>query len=89
MRTILKPILIALALATASPLAAQAAQRVTVDFGNIAFGYQDGYWDRQHRWHRWRHHRDWTRYRREQREHAYEWRHNRDRDRGWHDPYWR
>jgi hypothetical protein len=22
--------------------------------GGIAFGYSDGYWDREHRWHGWR-----------------------------------
>ena len=72
------------------PVGAQAASRVVVDLGTIAFGYSDGYWDRDHRWHRWRHHRDWDRYREERREHAYEWRHDRDRDHGWHDHdrYW-
>ena len=88
MKSVFKSILVALALAISSPFAAQAAERVVVDFGNVAFGYQDGYWDRGHHWHHWRHHRDWERYREEQREHAYEWRHDRDHDHGWHDPYW-
>ena len=84
-----KAALVALSLA-ALPLSAQASEHVTIDFGIIAFGYNDGYWDRNHHWHHWRHHSDWERYRAEQREHAYEWRHDRDHDHGWrdNDRYW-
>jgi hypothetical protein len=89
MKLSLKAALIAATFALV-PLSAQASERISIDFGTIAFGYSDGYWDRDHHWHRWHHHRDWDRYREEHREHAYEWRHNRDHDRGWHDHdrYW-
>ena len=81
--------LVALSL-MAMPLTAQAGTSVGIDFGNIAFGYTDGYWDHDHHWHRWRHHADWERFREERREHAYEYRHDHDHDHGWHDNdrYW-
>jgi len=84
-----KAALIALALSIV-PLSARAAERVVIDFGNVAFGYSDGYWDHDRHWHRWHHHRDWDRFREERREHAYEWRHDRDHDQGWrdNDRYW-
>ena len=85
----LKAALIALSF-SAVPFAAQAAERIEVDFGAIALGYSDGDWDHDHHWHRWHHHSDWERYREERREHAYDWRHDRDHDHGWHehDRYW-
>jgi len=84
-----KSALVALALA-AVPFTAQAGTHVVFDFGNVAFGYSDGYWDRDHRWHRWHHYRDWERYRRDYREHSYYRRHDHYRDHGWreHDRYW-
>ena len=27
---------------------------ITFSFGDVAYGYQDGYWDNGHRWHNWR-----------------------------------
>jgi hypothetical protein len=89
MRTSKKAALLAFSLLFAAPLGARAETRVTVDLGGIAFGFEDGYWDRDHRWHDWERRGDWERYRSEYREHAYAWRHDRDRDMGWHDPYWR
>ena len=32
---------------------AHAAVSVQFDAGSVAFGYSDGYWDRDHHWHRW------------------------------------
>src|SRR5882724_7355296 len=58
-----KALLLAIALA-ATPLAAQARDSVVIDFGNVAFGYRDGYWDRGHNWHRWEHAREREHYRR-------------------------
>jgi hypothetical protein len=70
----------------AVPETASAARvAVSFDLGNVAFGYQDGYWDRDHRWHRWRHQRDARRYRSEHGDQYHHWRHNRDSDQGWHD----
>jgi len=57
---------------------------VTLDFGNIAFGYRDGYWDRGHHWHRWRNNDEWRRYRGYHGGHYNDWNHDRDRDMGWH-----
>jgi hypothetical protein len=57
---------------------------ISLDFGNVAFGYQDGYWDRAHRWHHWRHD-EMRRYRLVSGNHYNDWRHDRDRDHGWHD----
>jgi hypothetical protein len=90
MKLTTKTALLALSLTAMPFAAARAAEHISIDFGTIAFGYTDGYWDRDHHWHRWHHHRDWERYREERREHAYEYRHTHDRDRGWHDHdrYW-
>lgn len=58
---------------------------VAVNPGGIAFGYADGYWDRERNWHAWRDAREAEAWRREHREHYYEWRHDRDEDHGWRD----
>ena len=70
---------------------AQAADvTVGVGPGGIAFGYQDGYWDRSHNWHAWRDAREHERWREANRDHYYAWHHERDGDKGWrdHDRYW-
>ena len=36
---------------------------ISVGFGDVAYGYRDGYWDSGHQWHHWRHHRDYRSYR--------------------------
>jgi len=68
------------------------AAEVTVGVGapGIAFGYNDGYWDRERHWHAWRNHEEAERWRAANREHYYAWRHDRDHDQGWrdHDRYW-
>ena len=56
MKLVLKATLFASALAllpvaAAAPASARAV--VSFDFGNVAIGYRDGYWDNGHRWHRW------------------------------------
>ena len=65
------------------------ADHVTVGVAvpGIAFGYDDGYWDREHRWHDWQNRQEAARWREEHREHYYAWRHDRDRDDrlGWRD----
>lgn len=68
------------------------ADNVTVGVGpgGIAFGYSDGYWDRDHHWHAWRNHEEAERWRAENSAHYYDWKHDRDRDQGWHnnDHWW-
>jgi hypothetical protein len=56
---------------------------VSLDIGNVAFGYQDGYWDRGHRWHHWRNQREVRYYRQTSGAQYHAWRHDRDADHGW------
>jgi hypothetical protein len=35
---------------------------VSVDFGDVAIGYRDGYYDSGHHWHHWRHAHDYQAY---------------------------
>jgi hypothetical protein len=56
---------------------------ITINAGDVAFAYRDGYWDRFHRWHAWRDPDDWRWYQMHYREHYYDWAHDRDRDLGW------
>ncbi len=56
----------------------------------IAYGYNDGYWDRDHKWHDWRDREEAEKWRAENRDHFYAWNHDRDRDMGWResDHWW-
>jgi beta-galactosidase GanA len=36
---------------------------VSVNTGNVAFGYRDGYWDHNHQWHRWHNRHEARQYR--------------------------
>jgi len=58
--------------------------------GSIAFGYNDGYWDRDHHWHAWARREDAERFRAEDREHYFDRKHDEDHDGGWResDRYW-
>ena len=61
------------------------ADSITFDVGNVAIGYNDGYWDRAHTWHAWERaeHRD--SYRAAKDAEFHEWKHDRDKDMGWHE----
>lgn len=63
------------------------ADHVTVAVGvpGIAFGYNDGYWDRDHAWHAWKDRDEAARWRAEHADHYYDYRHDRDRGQGWRD----
>lgn len=74
----------ALPVATMAPPAAARGVNVTVSPA-IAFGYSDGYWDRDHHWHPWQNRREAEAWQREHPTHYYNHRHDRDRDAGWHD----
>jgi len=54
-------------------------------YGNVAYGYQDGYWDHGHNWHRWQNDDEMNHYRAMQGNHYNDWHHDRDHDMGWHD----
>jgi hypothetical protein len=57
---------------------------IGIGLGNIAFGYQDGYWDRNHQWHNWQNDQELRDYRNAPNNHYYDWKHDRDSDQGWH-----
>jgi hypothetical protein len=63
---------------------------VGVGNGGIAFGYNDGYWDRGRNWHAWQNREEADHWRAENREHYYDRGHDSDRDHGWRnsDRYW-
>jgi len=56
---------------------------VSVDFGNVAFGYQDGYWDNGHAWHQWSDDGRRQGYRSYRGNHYNDWNHDRDGGDGW------
>ena len=56
---------------------------ISIGFGDVAYGYRDGYWDGGHRWHHWRHNRDYRTYRYQHGSNYHDWNHDRDSDNGW------
>src|ERR1700722_8675547 len=58
---------------------------VGTNYGNVAYGYQDGYWDHHHAWHAWRNQEEMDHYRAMQGNRYNDWHHDRDPDQGWHD----
>jgi len=56
---------------------------LTINVGDVAFGYQDGYWDRSHQWHAWRNEQEMRDYRNSPGNQYSDWRHDRDSDQGW------
>lgn len=91
----IKVALVALALVAGSSLAATlpaTAADVTVSTspGGIAFGYSDGYWNRDHQWNAWSNPQQATQYQTQNRDHYYDWKHDRDSDMGWrgNDQWW-
>lgn len=56
---------------------------VTVGFGDVAFGYRDGYWDNRHHWHHWRHRGDYRGYRDENGSNYRDMNHDREDNNGW------
>jgi hypothetical protein len=78
----------ALAVPAFSPVAARADVTVTFDNGTVAYGYQDGYWDREHAWHTWPNDEAARAFREREAEHYYDRRHDADRDMGWRGDAW-
>jgi hypothetical protein len=60
------------------------ADSVQFDVGNVAIGYNDGYWDRGHTWHTWEQPASRDTYRASKGAEYHEWAHDRDKDMGWH-----
>jgi hypothetical protein len=94
MKHLIKGTLIAVALAGASVVAsvpAVAATDFSISLGNAAFGYSDGYWDRDHNWHAWHNRAESRYYQTHNAEHYVATRHDRDRkdkDKGWRNERW-
>lgn len=83
----MKKTLLALAIAgaatvAAGPVFAQSAV-ITFDPGNVAYGYSDGYWTRDHVWHTWEKPEYVEVYRKHPGAQYHEWVHTRDANQGW------
>jgi hypothetical protein len=92
-RNTTKAILVAAAIVGGSLTGAPAmADNVAVGVspGGIAFGYNDGYWDRDRNWHGWKNHEEAEHFRAENREHYFDRKHDDEKDKGWRDSdrYW-
>jgi hypothetical protein len=91
MRTPIKAVFVTLALAGASTALAGCVVAPGGGGGQVAFGYSDGYWDREHHWHTWANSQDAARFRSSDNSHYYNRRHDEDpRNQGWNDNdrYW-
>lgn len=95
MRSAFHAVLLAGAIGTATMMTTTTAPAAGITFGfntgNVAFGYNDGYWDYHHRWHHWHNWRDRDMYRRYHAAEFRAWDHERnrywyrhERDRYWH-----
>jgi len=82
MRTSVKMLLAAGLLCGLAGTAPAVAQPHGFSFriGDVAMAYDDGYYDRGHRWHAWRHAREREWYRVNYRNAYRGWRHDRDHD---------
>lgn len=56
---------------------------IGLNVNDVAYGYQDGYWDHGHQWHQWRNGREMRDYRNARGNHYNDYRHDRDPDQGW------
>jgi hypothetical protein len=56
---------------------------VSIGFGDIAFGYRDGYWDNRHHWHHWHHRNDYRSYRDQNGSNYHDDNHYREDNNGW------
>ena len=91
MRRKIEVALVAVALlGSAAALPAAAQVHVSINPGSVAYGYNDGYWDRDHHWHGWANaaDRDW--YQKHYAAHYYDRRHDREAGQGWRgsDRWW-
>jgi hypothetical protein len=88
MRVPLKAVYVALTLAGSAVLITGCV--VAPGGGEAAFGYNDGYWDRDHHWHTWANNQDAARFRTTNGGHYYDSKHDQDSNQGWHDNdrYW-
>jgi hypothetical protein len=52
---------------------------------DVAFGYSDGYWDRNHQWHQWRDAQEASAWRQQNSAHYYDRPHDQAANGGWRD----
>jgi hypothetical protein len=94
MKHLVKGVLIAIALAgipVVTSVPAVAAADFSITLGNAAFGYSDGYWDRDHHWHAWRNKAESQYFRDHDSDHYVAARHDhdrKDRNQGWRNDRW-
>ena len=86
-KTILKAAAAVAAICSASllvsaPASAYSDVSVSVNSGDVAFAYRDGWYDHDRRWHRWHDDDEWSYYRRNHWHNYHDWDHDRD-------DYWR
>ena len=74
MHTSLKCLAVALIVSVSAGVANAAT--IGFDFGNVAIGYSDGYYDNGHHWHNWRRHDDMVRWQHDHADAYHGWRHN-------------
>tara|TARA_R110002074_G_scaffold60236_4_gene146105 strand:+ start:7986 stop:8315 length:330 start_codon:yes stop_codon:yes gene_type:complete len=55
---------------------------INLDFGSVATGYQDGYWDNNHHWHNWRSDEEMHQYRAKHGHKYNNWKRSGKQDRG-------
>jgi len=75
MKRIILAALVLSAVAAVANAPAAGAATLSFNFGNVAMGYSDGYYDNGHHWHAWRR-GELARYRTEHRDNYHGWRHN-------------
>jgi hypothetical protein len=56
-----------------------------IGVSGVAFGYSDGYWDRNHQWHGWRDQQEADAWRAQNPGHYYDRPHVQESNAGWHD----
>lgn len=90
MKRTIQAVFVAVALAAPAfaPMAARADVSVTFDSGSVAYGYNDGYWDRDHHWHTWPNPAAASDWRAHNAAHYYDRRHDADKDAGWRGDHW-
>jgi hypothetical protein len=89
MSNYLRVAIVALALAgttlTVASGANAASVRISLNLGDVAYGYNDGYWDKGHQWHPWKQKNDMENYKKSAGNQYHDWKHDRDPDKGWHE----
>ena len=72
-----------LTLSAISGAVAEEAAGFSFDPASVRFGYADGYWDHEHRWHGWPSAREAQEFRRRFQDRIYGYRHTRYPNDGW------